>query len=144
MTTFQIACKIGTTDANAKLALEIYIDDRLLWATDHVTKTTPLTFDIEEDDAEHVLRFVMTNKTDKHTTIDETGKITTDARLTVTDLAFDEIQLKQIFIEKSIYTHDFNGTKDLVNQRFYGEMGCNGTVSLAFSSPIYLWLLENM
>jgi hypothetical protein len=42
------------------------------------------------------------------------------------------------------YQHDFNGTGKLTTQNFYGELGCNGTVSLKFSTPIYIWLLENM
>jgi len=42
------------------------------------------------------------------------------------------------------YQHDFNGTGNPTIDKFYGEMGCNGTVSLKFTTPIYLWLLENM
>ena len=43
-----------------------------------------------------------------------------------------------------IYRHDYNGTTDPFDDEFYGEMGCNGTVSLKFTTPIYLWLLENL
>jgi len=49
-----------------------------------------------------------------------------------------------MFTELATYTHDFNGTKELTQEKFYGVMGCNGTVSLKFATPIYLWLLENM
>jgi len=49
-----------------------------------------------------------------------------------------------VFLDRAVYVHDFNGTGKFVNKQFFGEMGCNGTVELKFSSPFYLWLLENM
>ena len=42
------------------------------------------------------------------------------------------------------FQHDFNGTQPEIKDTFFGEMGCNGTVSLRFTTPIYLWLLEHM
>jgi hypothetical protein len=67
-----------------------------------------------------------------------------DATLAISNLAFDEIKLGHMVTKLATYDHDFNGTKAPVQDRFYGEMGCNGTVSLGFTTPIYLWLLENM
>ena len=65
-------------------------------------------------------------------------------RLFQAALAFDEIELKQIFIDHAVYTHNFNGTQTEIQDKFYGEMGCNGTVSFKFTTPVYLWLLENL
>ena len=144
MTTYQLACTVGTTNTEATIDLEIWLDNQQLWATDHVTDTTSLAFDLEEDEAEHELRFVMKNKQSKHTIIDEAGTIVSDARITISDIAFDEIVLGQIVIDQAAYTHDFNGTLAETTGKFYGEMGCNGTVSLKFTTPIYLWLLEHM
>jgi len=144
MTTYQISCTIGTTDPIAKLALEIWLDNQQLWHAEQIAELTSLTFDLEEDEDEHELKFVMKNKDLSHTTVDSDGNILSDARLTVSDLAFDEIKLGQIFIDQSTYTHDFNGTQNKIVEQFYGEMGCNGTVSLKFTTPIYLWLLEKM
>ena len=144
MTTYQLACTIGTTDPNAELGLEIWIDDQQLFSTEHVADTQQLTFDIEEDEAEHELRFVMKNKTFAHTTIDDQGNIISDARLTIADITFDEIKLGQIFVDLATYKHNFNGTQPETVGKFYGEMGCNGSVSLKFATPIYLWLLEHM
>jgi hypothetical protein len=86
----------------------------------------------------------MKHKTTEHTKIDEQGAIVSDACLTVSNLAFDEIELKQIFIDHAVYTHNFNGTQTEIQDKFYGEMGCNGTVSFKFTTPICLWLLEHM
>ena len=67
-----------------------------------------------------------------------------DARLSVSEVKFDQISLEQILIDKSEYRHDFNGTTQAQISRFYGEMGCNGQVVLKFTAPVYLWLLESM
>ena len=144
MTTYQLACTVGSTNTKATIGLEIWLDDQQLWATDHVAELTPLTFDLEEDESEHELRFVMKNKRSEHTVIDDAGTIVSDATITISDLAFDEIVLGQIVIDQAVYTHDFNGTQAETTDKFYGEMGCNGTVSLKFTTPIYLWLLEHM
>jgi hypothetical protein len=104
----------------------------------------PVVVEIADDDGEHELRFILKNKTADHTQVDEAGNIVADATLTVTDLAFDEIRLGHMVTEQAVYTHDFNGTQKEIQDKFYGEMGCNGTVSIKFSTPIYLWLLEHM
>jgi hypothetical protein len=144
MNTYQVTCKIGSTNSSANLGLEIWLDEQLMYNIDHVSDEIPVNFEVNEDEAEHELKFVMKNKNSSHTTVDESGNIVSDARLIVSNLAFDEIELKQIFIDKATYTHDFNGTQDKTTEKFYGEMGCNGTVSLRYANPIYLWLLEHM
>ena len=140
-----ISCSIGTTDASANLGIEVWLNDQQILNQAHVAELIEFKYEFPDDDAaEHELRFVMKHKTTEHTKIDEQGIIVTDACLTVSKLAFDEIELKQIFIDQAVYTHDFNGTQTEIQDKFYGNMGCNGTVSLKFSTPIYLWLLENM
>ena len=141
--TVKISCTIGTNDSTAELGLEIWLDDQQLFNTNNVTDQTS-EWQIIEDEADHELRFILKNKTTDHTQIDEHGKIIQDAQITIQNLCFDEIALGQVFVDHAEYTHDFNGTKDSVTEKFYGEMGCNGTVSLKFTTPMYIWLLENM
>lgn len=139
-----ISCSLDTTDTVAKLGFEAWIDDKKFHDTDHVTGRQQICLEISDDDAEHELRLIMKNKTIEHTQINEAGDIVTDARLKITDIAFDEIPLGHMITEQATYEHDFNGTHALTQHKFYSEMGCNGTVSLKFRTPIYLWLLENM
>ena len=141
--TVKITCTVSTSNLLAKIGLEVWLDDQQLFDINHVTDQQ-LEWSISEDDADHELRFVMKNKTTDHTQLDEHGKIIQDSRITIQNLCFDEIELGQVFIDHAKYTHDFNGTHDTITEKFYGEMGCNGTVSLKFTTPIYLWLLENM
>ena len=106
--------------------------------------TQTLQFELAEDEADHELKFVMKNKTRDHTTINEHGEILTDARLSIADVKFDDLSLDQIFNNEAVYYHNFNGSRDAIEDKFFGEMGCNGTLSLKFSTPIYLWMLEHL
>ena len=142
--TVSISCTLNTTNTEATLGFEAWIDSQKFFDTDHVQAQQPVVVEIADDDGEHELRFVLKNKTFSHTQVDAAGNIVSDARLIVTDLAFDEIQLEHMLTEQAIYTHDVNGTQQEIQDKFYGEMGCNGTVSLKFTTPIYLWLLEHM
>ena len=143
--TVTITFNLATTDAMAELGFEAWIDQRKFLDIDHVTETQKITVDVDDqDDAEHELRLVLKNKTTAHTQVDENGNIITDARLIIKDLAFDEIQLGHMLVEQAVYNHNFNGTGKTTQVKFYGEMGCNGTVSLKFATPMYLWLLEHM
>ena len=142
--TIQIACDIGTIDSTAKLGIEVRLDGTVVFESDHVQDVVRFTYDMLDNDSEHELEFVMKNKTSGHTTVDADGNIVKDARLTITNLSFDEIRLEHMFTEQATYVHDFNGTGNQIQEKFYGEMGCNGIVSLKFATPIYLWLLEHM
>lgn len=140
-----ITFNLATTDATAKLGFEAWINERKVLDVNHVKETQSVAVELDdEDNTEHELRLVLKNKTTAHTQVDEHGNIVSDVRLQITDMAFDEIQLKNIFVEQAVYTHDFNGTGKETEDKFYGELGCNGTVSLKFSTPMYLWLLEHM
>jgi len=139
-----LSCTISSLDPNSAVGLEIWLDDKQIYNTEHIAEPVNFTHEFADADGEHQLQFVMKNKTQAHTTIDEAGNILTDCRICITKLSFDEIELGTIFVEQAVYEHDFNGTADKIKDKFYGEMGCNGTVTLAFTTPVYLWLLENM
>ena len=142
--TVVIACQVNTTDASAGLGFEAWIDDYKFHDIDRVTESQTICMTLPDTDAEHELRLVMKNKTTDHTKLDLDGNIVSDVKLIVSDVTFDEIKLGHMLTELATYTHDFNGNGSVAQDKFYGELGCNGTVSLKFSTPVYLWLLEHM
>ena len=142
--TVQIACRINTTDVLSQLGLTIKLNDDIIFNSEHINGPVDFAHELNDDDGEHLLEFIMKNKTDKDTKIDVEGNIVKDASLIISDLAFDELELKHVFVEHAVYSHNFNGSGKNVQDKFYGEMGCTGTVSLKFTTPIYMWLLENM
>ena len=144
MSTTCVSFDVSNSDFLARLGLEVWIDHTEIFSCDHVQQAQTITFDLSNDDGDHELRFVLKNKTKEHTQIDQNGTIVKDAVLMIDNLKFDKIELGQLFSEYAVYTHDFNGSATEIQDKFYGTMGCNGTVSLEFSTPIYLWLLENM
>ena len=139
-----VSFDLTSSDYAAALGFEVLLDDVLLLSVDHVTEPMPVSLEILDDEAEHELKFVMKNKTPEHTVVDDNGNITKDAMLSVANVAFDDIKIEQLVIDQSVYHHSFNGSQAPIEDRFYGDMGCNGHVSLPFTTPIYLWLLENM
>jgi hypothetical protein len=118
----------------------------------HVFFDQPLTTDLTEirhdfaevDGTAYTLEIVMSGKQSNHTVIDHDGTILQDRVIEIGKISIDEIELDQVFVEKASYCHNFNGTQAETVDKFYGIMGCNGTVELKFLAPIYLWLLENM
>ena len=142
--TITITFELTTSDDQAELGFEAWVDNEKFVDVAHVQGPQQITIDMSDTDGEHTLKLILKNKTAAHTKIDEQGNIVSDTTLTISNLAFDEIKLGHMVTKLATYDHDFNGTKAPVQDQFYGEMGCNGTVSLGFTTPIYLWLLENM
>ena len=135
---------LTSSDYTSALGFEVVLDNVSLLSIDHVNKPTPVSLEILDDDGEHEFKFVMKNKTPEHTVVDDDGNITKDAMLSIANISFDDINIEQLVIDQSVYHHSFNGSQAPVEDKFYGNMGCNGHVSLPFTTPIYLWLLENM
>ena len=138
-------CDLNTTNLSTPLGFEVLFNGKSAFKIDHVTETCQIVFDInDEDNAIQKLQFVMTGKTTEHTTVDDQGTITSDAMLTISNVIIDDIDISLLLNDKSKYTHNFNGTQPAVEDKFYGVMGCNGTVTFEFTTPFYLWLLEHM
>lgn len=142
--TVNIQCDIEPTDATAGLALEIWVDTDKIFDQE-ISQALHFEHNIDDDvERDRELKFVLKNKTDLHTKIDDAGNIISDAMIEIKNLKFDDIELGYVFYTLAQYHHNQNGHSDWVNEKFYGHMGCNGTVSLKFANPVYLWLLENI
>ena len=93
-------------------------------------------------DQEHTLAIKLCDKTHDHTRVDHQGNIIEDSVINISNIALDDIPLGYLATQTAVYQHNNNGNSEYVNDKFYGAMGCNGTVELKFNSPVYLWLLE--
>ena len=144
MDTILFSCRVSTSDTSAELGLEAWINNIKFFDSKYIDQSQIISVDLSDDEGNHELRFVMTGKTADHTKIDEQGNIVKDATLQLSDITIDGIDINQLFQEQTVYTHDFNGTQPEIQDKFYGAAGCNGTISFRFTTPIYLWLLENM
>lgn len=143
MDKIKIEFDINTSDARASLGVQVLLDDVAFYTNGHVEDLRHVEHELD-DDGQHTLEIVMSGKSADHTQVDEAGNIVKDAVLTISNITVDGIDINQLFCEKSIYTHDFNGTQTKISDQFFGTAGCNGTISFEFSAPFYLWLLEHM
>jgi len=112
------------------------------------------TFDAEVNEGESSIRIQLKNKTDSDTVRDINGNIVQDMILNVESIEVDEINLRQMLWTHSNYRPDYplsfvaeqkkigikleDSVKNCVN------LGWNGDWSISFTSPFYIWLLENI
>jgi hypothetical protein len=139
-------CDLSTTDPTAPLSFEILSNGTSVFKLDHVKESCQISVDINahEENATQTLQFIMSGKATKHTKIDDQGNITSDAMLTIRNIIMDDINISMMFNGLATYSHNFNSTQPAIEEKFYDNMGCNGIVTFEFTTPFYLWLLENM
>ena len=127
------------------LHLEIKLNNQTKYSQVISEKSESIDINIDDSaDAVNVLEIIMSGKKPEHTVLDESGAIVKDRLIEISNVSLDGIELGQLFLDKVTYTHDFNGTAEKVQDQFFGKMGCNGSLHFEFSSPVYIWLLENM
>jgi|LakMenEpi03Aug12_release.lakeMendotaPanAssembly.Ray.scaffolds.fasta_scaffold57937_4 hypothetical protein len=136
--------RVGSTNYTVPLGLRILFDQQTILETPRVNHEIEIEHTFSDDDGEHELAIELFGKTAEHTKIDQAGEIVSDSVLTVDGIEIDAIDLNFLFQQLATYTHDFNGTQALTEQKFFGALGCNGVVKFKFTTPVYLWFLENM
>jgi hypothetical protein len=137
--TFKAVATGNDLKLTARLNGRVFFD-QVLTQEEILIKTEFLDIDGET----YRLEIEMSGKKPEHTTVDDDGNITEDRLIKISDFAIDNIALAQLFTEKTQYHHDFNGSQAPVVAKFFGNMGCNGVVKFEFTTPAYLWMLENM
>jgi hypothetical protein len=144
MNKINFSCTVNTNIPSNPINLQILLDstvifDKLICAEEIIS------FDFDEDENDHVLQFLISGKTDSHVVRDDQGNILDSTELSITNISFNEIDITNIImVSPLVYKHNFNGNESKIVDKFYDIAGCNGEITLNFTTPIYLWLLENM
>lgn len=158
MTTETLNVKIGlNTNSDIKYPeFEISVNNKVL-VRDTVKSTDPdvdyfeFKVDVQEGDA--FLEIALLNKEPGDTVSDNSGNIIRDMLLNIKSIEIDDIALDRLLWTHSEYTPKYDSSyleyckqnnievppvvKNCVN------LGWNGTWKLPFSSPFFVWLLEN-
>ena len=124
-----------------------------VWLDDHVVIQSEISSEAEQivnferrvDEGSHELKIRLENKVDADTVI-ENGEVVKDMLLNIDDITIDDISLgnllwsaEYILDKKRIYKgQEIDHLDGCVN------LGWNGTYTLKFSSPFYIWLLEKL
>jgi hypothetical protein len=148
------------TDKNTeklKFRLEVWSThwDKLPISEIAGTEDKPTIIDFEhtlEEGKEYTLRIMRSGKDVKQTVV-ENGKIAKDQLLHIKSIEIDEIDIGALVYE-GIYTPEYpepwatqqqSAGVDLpVSFKNVTTIGHNGVWELKFSSPFYMWLLENL
>ena len=143
-TTSKLSFDIGVTNPTAGVSIAVWIDDQCIYDTSDLQQTHHLIHEINDQEGTHEMRVIMSGKTSDHTVIDTDGNILQDVMFTLGNFDIDGIAVDHLVQSKIKYQHDFNGTQPPITDTFHGFMGCNGTLSFEFTTPMYMWLFENM
>jgi hypothetical protein len=94
---------------------------------------------------EHNLSFVLSGKTDKHTSIDINNNIIKSAQVEISNITIDGIDITNVLLGDdniSEYHHSYNRNEDdtEIHNGFDRSMGFNGTLNIRFQTPIHSWV----
>ena len=137
--------------SNGKLPMYSVLIDGVVVQTGTATPDADSVFTTEIKtsliNGDHTLAIRLLNKGVRDTKVDSEGKITEDLYLVVEKITIDDIDLGLSLLETGHYILDqkvnFNGS-DIDQLPGHKHLTWNGTWSLPFSTPFYLWLLENL
>jgi hypothetical protein len=138
-----IAFKIGLTgtywDRKPKCSVLLNGENKSNLVCDENLQYAEFTCDLAERQ-EHLLEIKLENKTITDTIV-ENSKIVKDMLLNIKSIEIDEMELGEIKWNLSEFVADDPNRPTLKN---CVNLGWNGSYRLKFTSPFYLWLLENM
>jgi hypothetical protein len=135
----------GAQATGLGLFLRVKLDEEIIYDSQLGMDGTEIVHEFDDSvEKSRTLSIEISGKDPQHTKLNDQGEIVDDLVANIQGFKLDNIELGHVFFEKCQYHHDFNGTDDAIVDTFWGTMGCNGRVEFQFSSPLYLWLLENM
>jgi hypothetical protein len=122
--------------------------------TKNANETEYFEFDAAIEEGSNFLEIVFENKANQDTILDQKGNIVSDLLLNIDSIEIAEIDLGPLKWTASIYKPDYpksyiqhcesNGQTLLTELRECVNLGWNGQWILPFTSPFYVWLLENI
>ena len=136
--------------ADIKIAGKSYFKEEITSTND---KPTIIEFEHELEEGKSYSLIIDRLGKDKTQTIVEDGKIVKDQLLHIKSIEIDEIDIGSLIYE-GVYKPEYpepwatqqteTGNKLPETLKNVTQMGHNGTWTFTFSSPFYMWLLENL
>ena len=124
-----------------------------VWLDDHVVTQSEITSSAEQivsferrlDEGPHTLKIRLENKTTADTII-ENSDVVKDMLLNIDDITIDDISLGNLLWSAEYILDKKQTYKGQEIEHLDGcvNLGWNGTYTLKFTSPFYIWLLEKL
>lgn len=139
--------KIATNGNASDIQYTVKFNDSIIaqFCCDDQTHMIDYSMSDRDDDIVNNCSFQITmeGKNQSHTIVTDDGNIESDCYAILEQIIFEEIDVTEEFAQgQETYTHNNNGTSEIFVDEFYGFLGCNGTVTLSFSTPVHLWMLK--
>lgn len=122
-------------------SVRVYVNDTLLF-DNTVSEPTEISWSGNLEETEHNIIIEMYDKQDSDTVTDSDGNIIKDVILNIDEISIDDIDLDRLLWTKSTYRPVNKNAPDKLDECV--NLGWNGRWELSFTSPVYLWFLENL
>jgi hypothetical protein len=124
----------------------IWLDDHLVVASEIVSAAQQeIKFERTIDEGLHTLKIRLENKTNQDTVV-ENGEVVKDMLLNIDDITIDDISLGNLLWSAEYvldHPQEYRG-QTISKLDNCVNLGWNGTYVLKFTSPFYIWLLEQL
>ena len=124
----------------------IWLDDHLIIASEIAsTAIQPVAFERTIDEGAHTLKIRLENKNNSDTVL-ENSEVIKDMLLNIDDIMIDDISLGNLLWSAEYildHPHEYKG-QTVTKLDNCVNLGWNGTYILKFTSPFYIWLLEQL
>lgn len=121
---------------------KVYVDNTLIFDGE-VSSSTELKWAGDLEEGKHKLIVELYDK-DKYQTVLENDKIVKDQILNIDKVSFDEIDIGYMKHTLSQYYPNQKSSNVPLLVKNCVNLGWNGRWELEFTTPIYIWLLENI
>ena len=129
-----------------EIQLDVEVNQTKISTIGFSTELQQVSYELPDDPKEHELKITMFGKKSWHTAINQNGELVRDVICNLSYIRFNQIDVTDTFCagKQECYLHKFNNKKkeDAIDT-FWGLIGCNGIITLNFSTPIFIWLLEH-
>jgi hypothetical protein len=131
---------------NKKPQFSVWLDDHVVIQSEIASSAEQIvSFERRVDEGEHELKIRLENKTNDDTVV-ENGEVVKDMLLNIDDITIDDISLGNL-LWSAEYVLDrpqlYKG-QEIDHLDGCVNLGWNGTYTLKFTSPFYIWLLEKL
>ena len=113
----------------------------------HSNEVEYVEFSADIGEGPHEFKIRLENKSDRDVEKNGHGEIVNDMLLNIESIEIDGIDLGNLRWSTSVFHADHekivNG-EDMTTLKQCVNLGWNGTYTIKFDSPFYLWLLENL
>lgn len=152
MDTEKLNFKIGLsgTGSATSCTFQILVNDTVYIEEQTKPETTVYEFDCDIQEGEHCLKIKLLDKDNIKVVKDSEGNLIEDFLLNIDSVEIDDIDIGALKWTHSSYFPEYPENYIDQQQKAISEvkncvtMGWNGVWQIAFTSPFYVWLLENL